>query len=204
MGKKIEKEEIVEEIMEEKKTNKKTTKAKVVKTEKQIAMDSFVEKAKEKKGFTYKEIVDFMGEKALTPEELDELYKQLELAGVEMLNEDETVSTLEPEPEEDDDDDDIKAGIIEKLAATGEAANSVQELDIEPNLEDISEIEKNILLEDINDFSFIDNISVDDPVRMFLKEIGKIQLLSLEEEADLADKMVKGDKKAKQKLVQAN
>jgi len=204
MGKKIEKEEIVEEIMEEKKTNKKTTKAKVVKTEKQIAMDSFVEKAKEKKGFTYKEIVDFMGEKALTPEELDELYKQLELAGVEMLNEDETVSTLEPEPEEDDDDDDIKAGIIEKLAATGEAANSVQELDIEPNLEDISEIEKNILLEDINDFSFIDNISVDDPVRMFLKEIGKIQLLSLEEEADLADKMVKGDKKAKQKLVESN
>ena len=72
------------------------------------------------------------------------------------------------------------------------------------NLEDISEIEKNILLEDMNDFSFIDNISVDDPVRMFLKEIGKIQLLSLEEEADLAERMVNGDKKAKQKLVESN
>ncbi len=204
MGKKIEKEEIVEEIMEEKKTKKKSTKAKaVVKSEKQIAMDEFVEKAVDKKTFTYKEIVDFMDEKGLTPEELDDLYKALEKAGVEMATE-EKESTLEPEPEEDDDDDDVKAGIIEKLATTGEASNSVAELDIEPNLEDISEIEKNILLEDMNDFSFIDNISVDDPVRMFLKEIGKIQLLSLEEEADLAERMVNGDKKAKQKLVESN
>jgi RNA polymerase primary sigma factor len=39
---------------------------------------------------------------------------------------------------------------------------------------------------------------------MFLKEIGKIQLLSLEEEADLAERMVNGDKKAKQKLVESN
>ena len=204
MGKKIEKEEIVEEIMEEKKTKKKTTKAKGTKSEKQIAMDQFVEGAVGKKGFTYKEIVDFMDEKGLTPEDLDELYKDLEKAGVEMSTEDKVESTLEPEPEEDDDDDDIKAGIIEKLATTGEGSSSVAELDIEPNLEDISEIEKNILLEDINDFSFIDNISVDDPVRMFLKEIGKIQLLSLEEEADLAERMVNGDKKAKQKLVESN
>jgi len=185
------------------KTTKKREPKVAKKSEKQIAMESFVESAKEKKNFTYKEIVDFMDEIGLTPEELDDLYKTLEKAGVEMATE-ETTSTLEPEPEEDDDDDDIKAGIIEKLAIGVDAGSSVTELDIEPNLEDISEIEKNILLEDINDFSFIDNISVDDPVRMFLKEIGKIQLLSLEEEAELADKMVKGDKKAKKKLVESN
>ena len=201
MGKKIEKEGL-EEIMEEKTTKKKTTKA-AKKSEKQIAMEGFVEAAKEKKSFTYKEIVDFMDEVGLTPEELDDLYKALEKSGVEMATE-ETTSTLEPEPEDDDDDDDIKAGIIEKLATGADAGGSVAELDIEPNLEDISEIEKNILLEDMNDFSFIDNISVDDPVRMFLKEIGKIQLLSLEEEADLAERMVKGDKKAKKKLVESN
>ncbi len=201
MGKKIEKEGL-EEIMEEKTTKKKEPKA-AKKSEKQIATEAFVEAAKEKKSFTYKEIVDFMDEVGLTPEELDDLYKVLEKAGVEMATE-ETTSTLEPEPEEDDDDDDIKAGIIEKLATGVDAGGSVAELDIEPNLEDISEIEKNILLEDMNDFSFIDNISVDDPVRMFLKEIGKIQLLSLEEEADLADRMVKGDKKAKKKLVESN
>ena len=202
MDKKIKKDEI-EEIMEEKKGKKKTTKEQA-KNEKQVAMELFVETAKAKKGFTYKEIVDFMSEKNLTPEELDELYKSLEVAGVEMAADEKSESTLDPEPEEDDDDDDIKAGIIDKLATGGDTANSVAELDIEPNLEDISEIEKNILLEDMNDFSFIDNISVDDPVRMFLKEIGKIQLLSLEEEADLADRMVKGDKKAKQKLVESN
>jgi len=201
MGKKNEKEGL-EEIMEGKTTKKREPKV-AKKSEKQIAMESFVESAKEKKNFTYKEIVDFMDEIGLTPEELDDLYKTLEKAGVEMATE-ETTSTLEPEPEEDDDDDDIKAGIIEKLAIGVDAGSSVTELDIEPNLEDISEIEKNILLEDINDFSFIDNISVDDPVRMFLKEIGKIQLLSLEEEAELADKMVKGDKKAKKKLVESN
>ena len=203
MSKKIEKEEI-EGMMEENNTKKKVSKSKEPKkNEKRIAMDAFVDSAKEKKSFTYKEIVDFMDAQGLTPEELDALYKELEKAGVEMAN-DEKISTLEPEPEEDDDDDDVKAGIIEKLATGAENANSVAELDIEPNLEDISEIEKNILLEDINDFSFIDNISVDDPVRMFLKEIGKIQLLSLEEEAELADRMVKGDKKAKQKLVESN
>ena len=205
MSKKIEKEEIVKD-MEEKSTKKKVTK-KVEKSEKQIAMEAFVESAKEKNSFTYKEIVDFMTEKSLTPEEVDELYKALEKEKIEMATEetkDSVISTLEDVEEEDDDDDDIKAGIIEKLATTGEASNSVAELDIEPNLEDISEIEKNILLEDMNDFSFIDNISVDDPVRMFLKEIGKIQLLSLEEEADLAERMVNGDKKAKQKLVESN
>ena len=201
MGKKIEKEGL-EEIMEEKETKKKEPKA-AKKSEKQIAMEGFVEAAKEKKSFTYKEIVDFMDQVGLTPEELDDLYKALEKAGIEMATE-EKESTLEPEPEEDDDDDDIKAGIIEKLATGADAGGSVAELDIEPNLEDISEIEKNILLEDMNDFSFIDNISVDDPVRMFLKEIGKIQLLSLEEEAELADRMVKGDKKAKKKLVESN
>ena len=202
MNKKIEKEGL-DEIMEEKNTIKRTCKSKdSKKSEKKLAMEQFVEVAKEKKGFTYKEIVDFMGEKNLTPEELDELYKSLELANVEMLN-DEKKDDID-DVDLDDDDDDIKAGIIEKLATGVESPNSVAELDIEPNLEDISEIEKNILLEDINDFSFIDNISVDDPVRMFLKEIGKIQLLSLEEEADLAERMVNGDKKAKQKLVESN
>ena len=210
MGKKIEKSE-KEEIMEEKKAkesvNVASKKEDKSKSEKQAAMDKFVEEAKANKGFTYKAIVDFMGEKELSPTELDALYKRLEEAGVEMVEEKKD-ATLEPSSEiediSDEEDDEIKEILIDKMAATGDAANSVAELDIEPNLEDISEIEKNILLEDMNDFSFIDNISVDDPVRMFLKEIGKIQLLSLEEESDLAERMVSGDKAAKQKLVESN
>ena len=201
MGRKKESEikevEVVEEV-----TTKKSSKASK-KNAKETAIAEFVEAAVAKKGFTYKEIVDFMGEKALEPEDVDSLYQKLEQAGVEML--DETKKEDDIIPEEPDEDEEIKDdNIIEKMAQ-GDKSVSLAELDIEPNLEDISEIEKNILLEDdINDFSFIDNISVDDPVRMFLKEIGKIELLSLDEEAVLAEKMVAGDKAAKKKLVESN
>ncbi len=48
------------------------------------------------------------------------------------------------------------------------------------------------------------NIAIDDHVRMYLKEIGKVPLLSAEEEIDLAERMAQGDEIAKQKLVEAN
>ena len=72
-------------------------------------------------------------------------------------------------------------------------------------MEDITEIEKNILLEDADDnIDFADNLSVDDPVKMFLKEIGKIKLLTYEEENELATRMVNGDVEAKKQLIESN
>ena len=199
----------IEEIKEEVNTKKtKKIKKEVVIDDKLQVMDAFVEKAKEKKGFTYKEIVDFMEEKKLEPQEVDDLYKALEDAGVEMIEEKKDEPTKEEalldSVMDDDDDSEDKDNLIDKMVASGDNGVDATELDIEPNLEDITEIEKTILLDDMNDFSFIDNISVDDPVRMFLKEIGKIPLLSLDEETELAEKMVKGDKDAKQKLVESN
>ena len=85
-----------------------------------------------------------------------------------------------------------------------DGAKSVAELDIEPNLEDITEIEKDILLDDVKNIDFVDNLNVDDPVKMFLKEIGKIPLLTFEEENALAERMVNGDKDAKKKLIESN
>ena len=54
------------------------------------------------------------------------------------------------------------------------------------------------------DLSVPDGISIEDPVRMYLKEIGKVPLLSAEEEIELAKAMENGDERAKKKLAEAN
>ncbi len=54
------------------------------------------------------------------------------------------------------------------------------------------------------DLTVPDGISIEDPVRMYLKEIGKVQLLTAEEEVELAKRMEKGDEEAKKRLAEAN
>ena len=72
----------------------------------------------------------------------------------------------------------------------------------EPDVEDLEEVE-NLKLEDLDTMSF-EGVSTDDPVRMYLREIGKIELLSFDEELELAKRILQGDEEAKQKLAESN
>ena len=76
----------------------------------------------------------------------------------------------------------------------------------EDDIQDIELIEEdlNITEEELEDLSVPDSVAIDDPVRMYLKEIGKVPLLSTEEEAELAMKMSEGDLQAKRRLAEAN
>ena len=76
--------------------------------------------------------------------------------------------------------------------------------DVVPEIEELQEIETLSEDELIDPDTLVDNFSVDDPVRMYLKEIGKVALLSTEEEVELAKRMAEGDKEAKRKMAEAN
>ena len=98
--------------------------------------------------------------------------------------------------------------VLDFLEASGVDVLRISGNDEELILDDDADIEKMDDEEEIEldkiDLSVPDGVSIEDPVRMYLKEIGKVSLLTADEEIELAKRMEQGDEDAKKRLAEAN
>ena len=94
----------------------------------------------------------------------------------------------------------LEASGVDVLRITGNDEKLILDDDMDiDKLDDEEEVELDKI-----DLSVPEGVSIEDPVRMYLKEIGKVSLLTADEEIELAQRMEKGDENAKKRLAEAN
>ncbi len=122
---------------------------------------------------------------------LDETLENTEAANAEAKNEEENDISF----------DDIEQA-PEELSELFDEPPILDIFDKEPSEDELKFEEMNV--ETVEEEVTLDNVSLDDPVKVYLREIGRVPLLSSEEEIELAIKIAEGDEKAKKRLTEAN